>query len=234
MRLDKFLADLGYGTRSEVKSLIKKGKITVNDIKVNKPETKIDEYNDKIMYLNQVIAYNKYQYFLLYKPSGCVTATKDNLHKTVMDYLKEETKKYKNLAPVGRLDKDTEGLLLITNDGRLSHHLLSPAHHVSKKYYVELDGEVSKKLIEEFKDGIDIGDEKLTKPAVLEILEPNNSAYLTITEGRFHQVKRMFEAKNLKVTYLKRVEMSSLNLDGLEKGSYRALRDNEIDELKMS
>ena len=132
MRLDKFLADLGYGTRSEVKSLIKKGKITVNDIKVNKPETKIDEYNDKIMYLNQVIEYKKYQYFLLYKPSGCVTATNDNLHKTVMDYLKEETKKYKNLAPVGRLDKDTEGLLLITNDGQLSHSLLSPAHHVSK------------------------------------------------------------------------------------------------------
>ncbi|SER62510.1 pseudouridine synthase [Lachnobacterium bovis] len=231
MRLDKFLADLGYGTRSEVKNFIKKGNITVNGTKINKPEFKIDENKDEIMYNNQIIEYKKYQYFLLNKPSGCVTATNDNVHKTVMDYLEAETKKYKNLSPVGRLDKDTEGLLLITNDGLLSHDLLSPSHHVAKKYYVELDGQVDESLIEEFKRGVDIGDDKLTKPAELEILKPNNTAYLTIIEGRFHQVKRMFAAKNLKVTYLKRVEMSILNLEGLEKGEYRALTNAEIEVL---
>ncbi|SFG31433.1 16S rRNA pseudouridine516 synthase [Lachnospiraceae bacterium C7] len=234
MRLDKFLAEVGVGTRTEVKKIIKKKQILVNGETALKPEMKINENSDVIEYNGNIIKYQKYYYYLLNKPAGCVTALKDNMFKTVMDCLDSDIRKIKGFAPVGRLDKDTEGLLLLTNDGQLTHHLLSPAHHVSKKYYAKLDKKVENDSIELFEKGIDIGDDKPTLPSKLEILEDGYSAYLTITEGRFHQVKRMFKAVGCEVIYLKRVQMGKVTLDGLDIGEYRELTPEEIDMLSQN
>lgn len=239
MRIDKYLADCGIGTRSEVKKYIKAKQITVNGEVVGKPEQKIDENVDVVCFKGQPITYEKYVYYLFHKPAGCVTAKQDNVHKTVMEYFPEEIR-VKDIAPVGRLDLDTEGLLLFTNDGPLTHHLLSPTHHIPKTYYAVLDKEVSATAVELFKEGVDIGDDKLTLPAELVILpekvdDDGNSVYsaeLTIHEGRFHQVKRMFEAVGCTVTYLKRLSMGDLELGDLPKGEYRKLLLEEIEELK--
>ena len=234
LRLDKFLCDCGIDTRSEVKKYIKAKLITVNGDVASKPEMKIDETADIICFKGQQITYEKYVYFLFHKPAGCVTAKQDNVHKTVMDYFPEEICA-KDIAPVGRLDLDTEGLLLLTNDGPLTHHLLSPTHHVPKTYYAILDKEVPADAVEKFKVGVDIGDDKPTLPAELVIcpVEKNAegmiySAELTIHEGRFHQVKRMFEAVGCTVTYLKRLSMGSLLLGDLPKGEYRKLTEEEV------
>ena len=239
LRIDKYLADCGLGTRSEVKKYIKAKQITVNDEVVVKPEQKIDENVDDVCFKGQPISYEKYVYYLLHKPAGCVTAKQDNVHKTVMEYFPEEIRA-KDIAPVGRLDLDTEGLLLFTNDGPLTHHLLSPTHHIPKTYYAFLDKEVPESAVEQFKEGVDIGDDKPTLPAELVILpltigddeKTIYSAELTIHEGRFHQVKRMFEAVGCTVTYLKRLSMGSLSLGELEKGEYRKLTEKEIIELQ--
>lgn len=239
MRLDKYLADCGVGTRSEVKKYIKAKQITINGSVAAKPEVKIDENKDEIYFRGKPVSYEKYVYYLFHKPSGCVTAKQDNLHKTVMDYFPEEIRA-KGVAPVGRLDLDTEGLLLVTNDGALTHHLLSPAHHVPKTYYAILDKEVPKYACTQFQEGIDIGDEKPTLPAELIIFpisedtkgEPVYSAELTICEGRFHQVKRMFESVGCKVTYLQRKSMGIFRLGDLEKGTYRKLTEEEIKEYR--
>ncbi len=230
MRIDKYLADCGIGTRSEVKKCIKAKQITVNGDVVAKPEQKIDESVDVVCFKGQPITYEKYVYYLLHKPAGCVTAKQDNLHKTVMEYFPEDIRT-KEISPVGRLDLDTEGLLLFTNDGPLTHHLLSPTHHIPKTYYAILDKEVPVSAIELFKEGVDIGDDKLTLPAELVILS-EKEAELTIHEGRFHQVKRMFEAVGCTVTYLKRLSMGSLELGDLELGEYRKLTENEVLELQ--
>lgn len=230
MRIDKYLADCGLGTRSEVKKYIKAKQITANDEVVMKPEQKIDENNDVVCFKGMPISYEKYVYYLLHKPAGCVTAKQDNVHKTVMEYFSEEIRS-KDIAPVGRLDLDTEGLLLFTNDGPLTHHLLSPTHHIPKTYYAVLDKEVPESAIELFKNGVDIGDDKLTLPAELVILTAKE-AELTIHEGRFHQVKRMFEAVGCTVTYLKRLSMGSLLLGDLEKGEYRKLTEEEVQALQ--
>jgi 16S rRNA pseudouridine516 synthase len=237
IRLDKYLADCGIGTRSEVKKYIKAKQITVNDTIVSKAEMKINESNDIVCFKGQKIVYEKYVYYLFHKPAGCVTAKQDNLHRTVMDYFPEEICE-KGIAPVGRLDLDTEGLLLLTNDGPLTHHLLSPTHHVPKTYYAILDKEVPAETIEKFKAGVDIGDDKLTLPAELEICPIENkegetiySAKLTIHEGRFHQVKRMFETAGCTVTYLKRLSMGDFTLGNLEKGEYRKLSEEEIQQI---
>ena len=230
IRIDKYLADCGIGTRSEVKKYIKAKQITVNGDVVAKPEQKIDEQNDIVCFKGKQIAYEKYVYYLFHKPAGCVTAKQDNLHKTVMDYFPEDIRA-KDISPVGRLDLDTEGLLLLTNDGPLIHHLLSPAHHIPKTYYAVLDKEVPTEAVELFREGVDIGDDKPTLPAELVIL-PNNSAELTIHEGRFHQVKRMFEAVGCTVTYLKRLSMGSLTLGDLPKGDYRKLDLEEVETLQ--
>ena len=227
MRLDKFLTEMGLGTRSEVKKILKTKQITVNGEIVTKPETKVAPENDQISYF-------EYEYYLFYKPAGCVTATEDQLHKTVMDYLTDTVRS--DLFPVGRLDIDTEGLLLITNDGALAHDLLSPAKHVEKTYYAVIDGVVTEKDVNSFENGVDIGEEKLTKPGKLRILksEPESEIELTITEGRFHQVKRMFEAVGKKVLYLKRISMGPLQLtDDLKPGEYRPLTEEEITALKI-
>lgn len=232
MRLDKFLSEMGIGTRSEVKKLLKSQKVTVNGETITKPETKIDTDKDIVCYNNKQLVYEKYEYYMFHKPAGCVSATEDNIHKTVMDYITDTV--HDDLFPVGRLDIDTEGLLLITNDGALAHNLLSPAKHVAKTYYAKIDGMVTDEDVNLFKKGIDIGEEKLTKPAKLTILKskPISEIELTITEGKFHQVKRMFEAVGKRVTYLKRISMGPLVLsDDLKAGEYRKLTIEEINLL---
>lgn len=232
LRIDKYLADCGIGTRSEVKKYIKAKQITVNGEVAAKPEQKIDETVDVVCFKGQPITYEKYVYYLFHKPAGCVTAKQDNVHKTVMEFFPEEIRA-KDISPVGRLDLDTEGLILFTNDGALTHHLLSPTHHIPKTYYAVLDKEVPVSAVELFKEGVDIGDDKLTLPAEL-VLLPENEAELTIHEGRFHQVKRMFEAVGCTVTYLKRLSMGGLALGDLQKGKYRKLSIEEVENLSKS
>lgn len=234
VRLDKFLADMEIGTRSQVKDYVKKGLVCVNGVKINKSDIKIDENNDEIAFNGEILSFQEFYYYILNKPAGVVTATKDNHDKTVMDLLKDCPGK--NLSPVGRLDKDTEGLLLITNDGMLSHNLLSPKKHVDKTYYVECDGTITEDKIKSLENGVDIKDEKPTLPAKVKLLESNQDKYiieLTIHEGRFHQVKRMIEAVDGNVTYLKRLTFGPLSLDAnLALGEYRCLTENEINQLK--
>ncbi len=233
MRIDKFLTELGLGTRSEVKKILKTGQVAVNGIPVKKPEEKINETEDTVTYQGKVLAYQQFEYYMFHKPAGCVTAVSDARHKTVMDYMKDLTRK--DLNPVGRLDIDTEGLLLITNDGMLSHELLSPAKHVPKTYYAKVEGKVTEEDVSLFAAGVDIGEKKLTKSTDLRILVSDtvSEIELTISEGKFHQVKRMFEAVDKKVVYLKRISMGSLVLDeNLEPGLYRLLTDEEITQLR--
>jgi 16S rRNA pseudouridine516 synthase len=235
MRLDKLLANAGVGTRSEVKQMIRKGRIVINGQVVKKPETKADPDSDEILADGKVVSYQKYVYYMLHKPAGCVTATKDNFQKTVLDLLDVPEKE--KLFPVGRLDKDTEGLLLLTNDGALAHELLSPAKHIKKTYLATVKGTLLPEHMEAFRKGLDIGDEKITLPAELEILSSGETsqAKVTIREGRFHQVKRMFAAVGCEVTYLKRLSMGSLTLDEkLEKGAFRPLTSTEIEALEVA
>ena len=233
MRLDKYLTNQGIGSRSQVKALIKSKKVFVNNVLENKPERHIDENNDIVSLDGVNLEYNKFYYYMLNKPPGVLTAVKDNTYKTVMDIMDVTPKE--GLFPVGRLDKDTEGLLLITNDGELSHNLLSPKKHVNKTYYVELNGKLIDSDIDLFAKGLDIGEKNITKPAKLEILSGRNRAYITITEGKYHQVKRMFQAIGLTVTFLKRISMGSLILDkNLKSGGYRKLTEEEISNLKSN
>ena len=228
IRLDKFLADAGIGTRSEVKQLIRKQQITVNGMPATKPELKVDETADTIAVNGKPISQRGFVYYVLHKPAGYVSAVKDNLFPTVMELVPSGD----DLFPVGRLDKDTEGLLLITNDGDLAHRLLSPRRHVDKTYFAVLDKPAEPEDISKFRNGVDIGDDTLTRPAALQIL-PESSALLTIHEGRFHQVKRMFHAVGKEVTYLKRLSMGPINLpEDLKKGEFRELSSAEVDQLK--
>lgn len=236
MRLDKFLCDMQLGTRSQVKDLIKKGQVSVNDTLVRKPDFQVDAARDHIVCMGKSIVYQSLYYYMLHKPAGVVTATRDNYEPTVMSLLPDASGKH--LAPVGRLDKDTEGLLLITNDGELAHNLLSPSRHVAKTYYVECTGTLSADAVSLLENGVEIGDETPTRPAQVKVLTQLAEFYtmeLTITEGRFHQVKRMVQAVGGSVTYLKRLSMGTLSLDEtLSKGSYRALTEQEIMALKPS
>ena len=232
LRLDKYLAEMNLGTRSEVKKLITKGQIQVNGAIVKKPELKLDPTSDRVQYLGREITYVIYEYYMLNKPSGVISATEDKRDTTVIDLI--ESRQRKDLFPVGRLDKDTEGLLLITNDGALAHRLLSPKKHVDKTYYAKISGEVTKEDIETFEKGVCIGEEKLTLPAKLVILKSGaeSEIELTIQEGRFHQVKRMFQAVGKEVVYLKRLSMGSLSLDpSLKPGEYRKLTKEEMEQL---
>lgn len=232
LRLDKYLAEMNLGTRSEVKKLITKGQIQVNGTIVKKPELKLDPTSDRVQYQGREITYVIYEYYMLNKPSGVISATEDKRDTTVIDLI--ESRQRKDLFPVGRLDKDTEGLLLITNDGALAHRLLSPKKHVDKTYYAKISGEVTKEDIETFEKGVCIGEEKLTLPAKLVILKSGaeSEIELTIQEGRFHQVKRMFQAVGKEVVYLKRLSMGSLSLDpSLKPGEYRKLTKEEMEQL---
>lgn len=236
IRLDKFLSEMSGWTRSEVKKIVRTGSVTVDGNEVKKPETKIDEKLSIVRVDGRQIKYNKYEYYMLNKPKGFVSATTDREHKTVVDIISSSEKK--DLFPVGRLDIDTEGLLLITNDGELAHRLLAPKNHVEKTYYVEVSGILDDADVDAVEKGLDIGEEKNTIPAKMEILKTdiqNNISlcYLTIHEGKFHQVKRMMKKLGKTVTYLKRVSMGSLILDSkLKKGNYRKLTEQEIIELK--
>lgn len=236
LRLDKYLAELGVGTRSEVKKLIKAKQITVNGAVATKPEMKIDELTDEVCLRGEKLEYAAFEYYLFHKPAGCVSATEDNVHRTVMDYLTDTVRN--DLFPVGRLDIDTEGLLLITNDGALAHDLLSPTKHVAKTYYAKVLGKVTDEDVNLFEEGVDIGEDKLTKPAELKILVADESISeieLTITEGKFHQVKRMFQAVGKEVIYLKRLSMGHLRLpEDLQAGEYRPLTSEELDALRSN
>lgn len=235
MRLDKYLCDMQLGSRSQVKEAVKKGLVSVNGSLVKNPDYKLDENKDTVFYMGKVCTYRKQYYYMLHKPAGVVTATKDKHEPTVMTLMPDACGK--DLFPAGRLDKDTEGLLLITNDGVLAHALLSPGKHVTKTYYAECSGELTADRIALLENGVDIGDEELTRPAKVKLITQTNCSYtieLSITEGRFHQVKRMVRAVGGSVTYLKRLSMGALSLDsGLPKGSYRPLTEKEILDLRQ-
>lgn len=237
IRLDKYLADMKVGSRTEVKQLIRKGRITVDDQPVTKPEQKIEPGVSRVFLDQEEIGYVEKEYWMLNKPMGVVSATEDKQFATVVSLIKDA--KRKDLFPVGRLDKDTEGLLLLTNDGSLTHHLLSPKKHVDKTYFARIEGIVTNEDVKAFEEGLDIGEEKKTMPAGLEILESEDllegqsEILVTIQEGKFHQVKRMFEAVGKKVLFLKRISMGPLALDeGLKPGEARKLTKEEIELLE--
>ena len=230
IRLDKFLCEMEMGTRSQVKDLIKKGMVTVDGEVIKKAEYKFDESKAKVYVKEKEVAYQKFYYYMLHKPAGVVSATVDNHDRTVMELLKDAPGK--DLFPVGRLDKDTEGLLLITNDGELSHNLLSPKKHVDKTYLVETKESITEKMMQELEKGVDIGEDKPTMPAKVNLVE-EKKLELTIREGKFHQVKRMLQAVENEVVYLKRLSMGSLVLDDkLGLGEFRCLTNQEIEDLK--
>lgn len=234
IRLDKYLADMQVGTRSEVKKLIRAGKVQLNSHICKNPDEKFDPEQVEVVVDHVTVGYAAYEYFMLNKPKGCVSATEDSRYPTVLDYITEH--KRKDLFPVGRLDLDTEGLLLITNDGMLAHELLSPSKHIPKTYEAKVDGIVTQEDVELFAQGMDIGEKKPTKPAKLVILKANVISHvrITICEGKFHQIKRMFDTVGKPVLELKRISMGSLVLDEqLEPGAYRALTEEEIEYLQQ-
>ena len=234
MRLDRFLCETGFGTRSQVKELLKKGLVTVNGEPVKKPEQKVKEMQDVVLCGGKRAVYAAFVYLMLHKPAGVVSATEDAAERTVLDLLDETDRR--NVFPVGRLDKDTEGLLLLTDDGELAHRLLSPKKHVDKVYYARVEGQVTREHADRFQEGLDIGEKALTLPSELEILKSGASSevWVTIREGKFHQIKRMFEAVGCRVVYLKRLSMGTLVLDEqLEAGSYRSLTEDEVKELRQ-
>lgn len=232
MRLDKFLADMGLGTRSQIREMVRKGRVAVNGCPVRKAEQQVAD-TDVICCDGRQIAYVETEYYMLYKPAGVLSAVRDKKVPTVVELIGD--RKRKDLFPVGRLDKDTEGLLLITNDGALAHRLLAPRRHVAKVYFVRVNGRISEEMAEQFAEGIRIDEELTALPAKMKILnaqETESEAELTIYEGKFHQVKRMFEAVGLTVTYLKRISMGSLVLDeSLGKGGFRPLTKEERETL---
>jgi pseudouridylate synthase len=251
IRLDKYLSELGIGTRSEVKKFISQGKVKVDNQVVKLSDIKIDTSLQKVFFEGENVVYEKYEYYVLNKPAGVISATKDNFHKTVIDILNV---KRKGLAPVGRLDIDTEGLILITNDGELAHNLISPKKHVKKVYEALILGSLPSDLAKQFENGFDIGEDEITMPAKLEIM-PNITnlnisktlldeikkraenevkdltfVKVTIYEGKYHQVKRMFLKFNTEVVFLRRVAMGGLMLEDLDIkiGEYKKLTSKEI------
>ena len=242
LRLDKFLSELNIGTRKQIKEYVKNGRCSVNGTPASKADMHIDENSDEIAFDGVVLSYSKFHYFLLNKPAGVVSATRDGRNETVLDLVSGEN--VKGLSPCGRLDIDTEGLLLITDDGELIHKLLSPKKHVDKIYEVHIKTPLSEGDINKLEEGVNIGDKKddgsidLTLPAKEEVSDRadedgNPVIFLTIHEGRFHQVKRMLEAVGNEVVFLRRISMGSLKLDdSLPVGEYRSLTDEEVKELK--
>lgn len=233
-RLDKILSNLGYGTRKEVKMMVKDGLVEVNGKVVKDSSIHVDPENDEILVDGEKVFYREFIYLMLNKPKGVITATYDDVEKTVLDLIDDEYKVF-SPSPVGRLDKDTEGLLILTNDGELNHFLLSPKRHVPKKYYAKVLGRVTEDDVKKFKKGVVLDDGYRTLPSELEILVSGevSEIELVIYEGKYHQVKRMFEAVGKKVIYLKRIEFGPLKLDeNLELGEYRELTDEEVELLR--
>lgn len=227
------LSNLGFGSRKEVKKLLKDGAVQVNEELVKDPKYHVDTDQDVVTVHGEEIQYREFIYLMMNKPPGVISATEDDRDQTVIDLLELEDRIFEPF-PVGRLDKDTEGLLLITNDGQLAHKLLSPKKHVPKTYFAVIDGEVTEEDIQAFKRGVVLDDGYETKPGELVILKSGirSDIELTITEGKFHQVKRMFQAVGKRVVYLQRLTMGPLALDEtLELGEYRELTEEEIDAL---
>lgn len=232
MRLDKFLSNAGIASRSEIKKILKKGAVRVNGNVVSDGKLQIDETADQVLYQGKKVEYETFVYYAFHKPAGCVCAARDALHPTVFNYVPMNAKQ--DLFTVGRLDLDTEGLLLITNDGALSHALLSPKKHVKKTYLAYLDAPADPADIRLFAEGIDIGEKRLTKPAEL-VIDQNDPThvYITISEGMYHQVKRMVHACGKEVLYLKRLSMGEFSLeDTLDKGAYRTLTEKEMNYVR--
>lgn len=233
MRLDKLLCDLKIGSRSQVKEIIRKGMVTVNGLVEKDPGRKVDEGRDQILVAGERLTYQKFFYFMLNKPAGVISATEDQREKTVLELLNPEDRR-EDLFPVGRLDKDTEGLLLLTNDGELAHRLLAPKRHVDKSYFVHIAHSLSEEEIWALEQGVDIGESRLTLPGKVQCLS-ETEIVLTIHEGKFHQVKRMLQAVNNEVLYLKRISFGSLLLDdALAPGAYRTLTESEVAALHES
>lgn len=234
-RLDKILSNLGYGTRNELKKMLKKGIVSVNGVIIKDSSFKVDPENDVIEVNGEQVFYREFIYLMMNKPDGVISATYDNRDETVIDLLEIDHQVFEPF-PVGRLDKDTVGLLFLTNDGELNHRLISPKWHVDKVYYAKIDQKVTEKDIEAFKKGITLDDGYLCKEAKLEILNASDEGseiQLTIQEGKFHQVKRMFQAVGKEVIYLKRIEFGGIPLDEeLEEGEYRELTEEELAHLK--
>ncbi len=234
MRLDKLLANMGYGSRKEVKQLLKEKAVRVDDAVVKDAAMKVDPEQQIVTVYGERVEYTEFIYLMMHKPPGVISATEDKYDQTVIDLLDPLAQHFEPF-PVGRLDKDTEGLLLITNDGQLAHNLLSPKKHVPKTYFARIEGVVTEEDITAFHEGVTLDDGYVTKPGELVILKSDviSEIELTIQEGKFHQVKRMFEAVGKKVIYLKRLSMGSLVLDEeLEMGDYRELTLEELAALK--
>lgn len=229
VRVDKIMSELGFGSRSEIKKYAKAGKIRINDKVIKKADEKIDSERDKLYFEGRQVVVEEFETYVLYKPAGYVCATKDNVHKTVMELIDSDRK---NIVPVGRLDLDTEGLLILTNDGALNHRLVSPASHVDKIYYAKFEGTLADDAMERTAKGLDIGEGEVSKPAKLEILS-SDEVKLIIHEGKFHQVKRMIKALGGEVTYLKRIAFGGLSLDdlNLKKGESRKITEEEMEKL---
>lgn len=233
LRIDKMLANLGYGSRKEVKALLKNKAVKVNDQIIKDAKHQVNPDKDEVTLHGDIVEYKEFIYLMMNKPPGIISATEDKMEETVIDLLQIEDAVY-NPFPVGRLDKDTEGLLLITNDGKLAHHLLSPKKHVPKTYFAMIKGEVDETDVAAFKKGVTLDDGYVTKPGDLKIQKAGltSDIELTISEGKFHQVKRMFESVGKKVVYLKRLSMGPISLDeSLALGEYRELTEDEIDLL---
>lgn len=229
-RIDKILSNLGYGSRSEIKKYCKQGSVVVNGSEVSNPGTQVDTENDEILFNGEEVVYREYIYLMMNKPDGYISATTDKYDPTVLDLIDLSYLAFEPFT-VGRLDKDTEGLLVLTNDGKLSHRVLSPKKHVPKTYYAKIDGVVTEEDVEAFVEGVVLDDGYKTMPSQLNILKSDDESEieLTIHEGKFHQVKRMFESVGKKVVYLKRLSMGNLKLDeSLELGEYRELTDEEV------
>ena len=230
LRIDKILSNLGYGSRAELKVYCKKGMVKVNDKVISNPGTQVDTDVDKIEFNNEVVNYREFVYIMMNKPDGYLSATFDKRDPIVLDLIDSSYLAFEPF-PVGRLDKDTEGLLVLTNDGQLAHRVLSPKKHVPKTYYAKIEGRVTEEDIKAFEAGVILDDGYETMPAQLKILESGEQSEieLTIHEGKFHQVKRMFESVGKKVVYLKRLSMGKLMLDeNLGLGEYRELTDEEV------
>lgn len=230
LRIDKILSNLGYGSRAELKVYCKKGLVKINDKVISNPGTQVDTDVDKIEFNNEVVKYREFVYIMMNKPDGYLSATFDKRDPIVLDLIDPSYLTFEPF-PVGRLDKDTEGLLVLTNDGQLAHRVLSPKKHVPKTYYAKIEGVVTDEDIKAFEKGVTLDDEYETMPSQLKILESGEMSEieLTIHEGKFHQVKRMFESVGKKVVYLKRLSMGKLILDEtLGLGEYRELTDEEV------
>ena len=230
LRIDKILSNLGYGSRADLKKYCKQGLIKINDKIISNPGMQVDTDVDKIEFNNEIVKYREFVYIMMNKPDGYLSATFDKKDPIVLDLIDKSYLAFEPF-PVGRLDKDTEGLLVLTNDGQLAHRVLSPKKHVPKTYYAKIEGKVTEEDIKAFEEGVTLDDGYETMPAQLKILKSDDLSEieLTIHEGKFHQVKRMFESVGKKVVYLKRLSMGKLMLDeNLNLGEYRELTDEEV------